>query len=254
MPDAPPIPNGIEAERIAHGIETRQELAERADIDAVALAQIEEGRILPTRAELDRLVAALDDVPAERLYSMSWRQIIGGHRSDETPSDRSRMFRDWSDRGHMLVARNELTWFERQPTTEGPVDAYVNLSCGTQLTPHLLLDTVAVLRALDVRFVAAAGPTACCGKAVPGDGPARRRREACPREARTESVVGSVGPRQLVHRLSADIDGGGRSAGARPRCRAPGPRGAGAVVRRGARAPVGRRAPVETDGASPRPG
>jgi transcriptional regulator with XRE-family HTH domain len=164
MQDAPPIPNGIEAERIAHGIETRQELAERADLDPLALAQIEAGRVLPTRDELDRLVAAFDDLPADRLYSMSWRQIIGAHRSDETPSDRSRMFRDWSDRGHMLVARNELTWFERQPTTEGPVDAYVNLSCGTQLTPHLLLDTVAVLRALDVRFVAAAGPTACCGK------------------------------------------------------------------------------------------
>jgi Fe-S oxidoreductase len=38
------------------------------------------------------------------------------------------------------------------------------MSCGTQESPHLLLDTVAICETLGVSFIAAAGAAGCCGK------------------------------------------------------------------------------------------
>jgi hypothetical protein len=75
------------------------------------------------------------------------------------------MWRGWRDEGHLLMSRDELNFYDRQPGPGHEAEVYVNMSCGTQRSPHLLQDTVSVLGALGISFVAAAGPGAgCCGK------------------------------------------------------------------------------------------
>jgi len=74
-------------------------------------------------------------------------------------------FFDWmADCRQLLLRRDELTWMEKQKAPDRSVDVFVNMSCGTQLAPHVTLDIVGVLRALDVDFVAGAGRQFCCGK------------------------------------------------------------------------------------------
>ena len=55
-----------------------------------------------------------------------------------------------------------MTWLGRAAEPDGEYDVFVNLSCGTQMHPHLMLDTV-VLRSLGVNFAAGAGSAFCCG-------------------------------------------------------------------------------------------
>ena len=74
-------------------------------------------------------------------------------------------FFDWmTDCRHLLLHKDELTWMETQSAPDRGVDVFMNMSCGTQLAPHITLDIVDVLRALDVSFVAGAGRQFCCGK------------------------------------------------------------------------------------------
>jgi transcriptional regulator with XRE-family HTH domain len=175
------ISNNVRAERIAAGIETVEELAERAGIDATWCSHIEDGRVLPTRDEYERLLAALGDIPPNRLYKMSWRQLTMIDEFPKSRSDISAMWRDWRDESRLLMSRDELNYFDRQPGPDHRAQVYVNMSCGTQRSPHLLQDTVGVLEALGVDFIAAAGPGAgCCGKplALSGqDGAFERHRE-----------------------------------------------------------------------------
>jgi Fe-S oxidoreductase len=156
------IPNDFE--RARRGARMSQaELAERAGLARDWYEYIEAGRILPTYEELTRLCDALGGIAPEELYQAIYLHLMTtpSEGDGSRPSD---YFRESADQSHMLVARDELTWLERHRKPDRAVDVFVNLSCSTQQVPHLLLDTVAVLEALDVSFVAAAGPIACCGK------------------------------------------------------------------------------------------
>jgi Fe-S oxidoreductase len=80
-------------------------------------------------------------------------------------------FFDWmTDCRHLLLHKDELTWMEAQSAPDRGVDVFMNMSCGTQLAPHITLDIVDVLRALDISFVAGAGRQFCCGKIYRGRG------------------------------------------------------------------------------------
>ena len=70
----------------------------------------------------------------------------------------------------LLVARDEISWDETRRRPDHPVDVFMSMSCGTQASPHLLQDTVAVANALGISFVATAGPAGCCGKPYIGFG------------------------------------------------------------------------------------
>jgi transcriptional regulator with XRE-family HTH domain len=165
---SPLVPNALEQERLARGLATQEELAERAGIEPGLYADIEAGRILPTAQELDRLAAALGGISVDRLYVDNYSSVIGA--LEPTGEHAYAGFhRQLAETSHMLLARDELSWLERPAAPERQAEVYVNLSCSTQSMPHLLLDTVAVLDALAVDFVAAAGAVACCGK------PFRRR-------------------------------------------------------------------------------
>jgi Fe-S oxidoreductase len=64
----------------------------------------------------------------------------------------------------LQVAREEMTWHDRYATPDRPVDVLLNLSCGAQFTPHLMLEAVDVFEALGVSFAAVAGRQFCCGR------------------------------------------------------------------------------------------
>ena len=164
------ISNRLRNERLAAGMDEPKDLAARAGIEPALYTHIENGDVLPTAAELERIVTALGGIPAGRLYANGYLGVIGGlTRSADRERFRngytlSSLFHDLAERGRVLIARDEVTWWERQPGPNHRADVFMNLSCGTQMVPHLLLDTVAVMKKLDVNFVAAAGPAACCGK------------------------------------------------------------------------------------------
>src|SRR5688572_5892070 len=52
-------------------------------------------------------------------------------------------FFDWmTDARRLLLHKSEMTWMEKQEVPGHPVDVFMNISCGTQLAPHLTLDIV----------------------------------------------------------------------------------------------------------------
>jgi Fe-S oxidoreductase len=164
----PVIENNLRAERIAAGFATVERLAERAGLDPVWCSYIEDGRVLATAEEYRALLDALGGIPANRIYDRTWRQLT---LIDPAPGNGmtgpSQMWRKWRDEGHLLISRDELNYYDTQPGADHSAEVYVNMSCGTQRSPHLLQDTVGVLQALGVSFVAAAGPSAgCCGKPI----------------------------------------------------------------------------------------
>jgi hypothetical protein len=164
-PDHLRIPNGLETERLAAGIETPEALAERADIDPALYRAMEDGSLLPRREEFDRILSVLGDVPEERLYITNYRQLIGletGH--GERQRDYPGLFAWLREAERLLISKDEMTWLETRSVPDRRVDVFLSMSCGTQQTPHLLLDTVDVCEALGVNFAAAAGPAGCCGK------------------------------------------------------------------------------------------
>lgn len=65
--------------------------------------------------------------------------------------------------------RDRQSWIERFSPPTRPSRAVLNFGCGVQYTPHLMIETVSVLTALDVDFVAVAGPSWCCGQPYVGD-------------------------------------------------------------------------------------
>jgi transcriptional regulator with XRE-family HTH domain len=158
-------PNELAKERLAAGIARPEELAARAGIDPAEYEHMEAARLLPTAEQLGRLQAALGDIPKERLYGDAMLQIMGvtGYVTALThPGE----VMDWV-KGPMklFVARDEVTWMDDTRTLpDEPVEAFFSLSCGTRAMPHLLLDAIACAKALDIRFVAAAGAGGCCGK------------------------------------------------------------------------------------------
>jgi transcriptional regulator with XRE-family HTH domain len=143
------------------GIDTPDRLADVAGIERSWYAHIETGEILPTLDELNRLRAALGGIAPQRLYD-AWLANIGADTPRERPNY-GKFWGDLEDAGHLLVSRDEATWIERNVIPDRAVDVFVNMSCGPQHTPHLILDTIGVLRALGVNFAAGAGRLFCCG-------------------------------------------------------------------------------------------
>jgi len=63
----------------------------------------------------------------------------------------------------LLVKKDEVRWMTRSVSPDRSVDVFLLLGCGARGLPHIFLDSVAVLEALGVPFVAGAGPQFCCG-------------------------------------------------------------------------------------------
>jgi hypothetical protein len=163
--------NRLAEERRAAGFPAAQDLAARAGIDPALYAVMEEGRLLPTKPELERLCAALGDIPADRLYRVDMLQQMGAAAAYAGGTARNIIE---INRGpqRLFVAKDEVTWLERREVPDHKVDVWLSMSCGTLASPHLLLDTVADAAALGLNFVATAGPAGCCGKPYLGLGQA----------------------------------------------------------------------------------
>jgi transcriptional regulator with XRE-family HTH domain len=156
--------NRLAETREAHGF-SPDDLAQRADLEPSLYASIEAGRILPSSAEIKRLMAALDVKAAGDLYPIGLIGAIGLKEGAvyEVSLDDSAFYGELRDPAKLLVSPEEITWLEKASMPDGEYDVFVNMSCGTQMHPHLMLDTVAVLRALGVSFAAGAGADFCCG-------------------------------------------------------------------------------------------
>ena len=158
-------PNRLREEREAAAL-SEQALAERAGIAADAYRAIERGLMLPTPDEFTRLRDALGGIAPERLYVMNFRQLLaveGYVRGKQSFSD---LFASKRGAEYLLLSRDEKRWADERPAPrpDKPVDVFLSMSCGTQESPHLLLDTLAVCDALGVTYIAAAGAAGCCGK------------------------------------------------------------------------------------------
>jgi transcriptional regulator with XRE-family HTH domain len=155
--------NRLAAIREARGL-TPDDLARRADLDPSLYALLEAGEALPTTAEFKRLMEVLPAEPAEVYSENLVSQVIqDGGGIYEVSLDERVFYRELRDPARLLVSPEELTWLENAGKPDGECDVFVNMSCGTQMHPHLMLDTVAVLRALGVKFAAGAGADFCCG-------------------------------------------------------------------------------------------
>ena len=154
-------PNRLAEERVARGIDSAARLAELASVDPDLYGRMEEGDLLPSLEEFDRIREVLGGIAADKIYSWGVGRTIGATETE--PPDHAKFWGDLTDSGHILVSRDEQTWFDRNAKPDRRVDVFINLSCGAQHSPHILLDTVASLRALGVSFAAGSGTSYCCG-------------------------------------------------------------------------------------------
>ena len=63
----------------------------------------------------------------------------------------------------LLLKPDEVTWMTKADTPDRRVDVFLLLGCGVRGLPHIMVDSVRVLEALGVSFVAGAGQQYCCG-------------------------------------------------------------------------------------------
>ena len=159
-------PNRLREEREAAGFATADALADRAGIAPHAYRAIEDGLMLPNQSEFERLVAALGGIAPDRLYVMNFRQLLGVEGYVRGKQNFGELFASKRGAERLLVAREEVRWADERPAPrpDQPVDIFLSMSCGTQESPHLLLDTLAVCDALGITYLAAAGAAGCCGK------------------------------------------------------------------------------------------
>lgn len=160
--------NHIGAERVARGL-TREQMAERSGLDLRLYVEFEEGRLVPKFQEFERIRASLDDVDPELLYPM-WQFLMGDPANKEDRLDAKRFYDGMAEASHLLVAPDELRWLDRVSAPDRRVEVFFNMSCGTQLVPHLMLDSAAVLQALGVEFASGSGPAYCCGNYLSASG------------------------------------------------------------------------------------
>jgi transcriptional regulator with XRE-family HTH domain len=154
--------NQLAKERMAAGL-TREDLARQAELDVRLYTEIEEGRLLPTYPELERIRPHLGGIQALQLYGPSLVNTISDDRYWQDGADYKRFYQSMEEASHLLVAPHELLWLDRHATPNRKVDVALNLSCSTQFVPHLMLDAVAVLEVLGVNFIAGASKVFCCG-------------------------------------------------------------------------------------------
>jgi Fe-S oxidoreductase len=156
------FPNNLAKERAAAGM-SQAELAAASGVGLELFQHFEEGRLLPSHLEFDRITDALGGLDPTRIYAYSVLNTIGDKRFIEDRPDYAGFFDSMSETSHLLVSPDELTWLDRELTPDHQVDVFVNMSCATQQVPHLILDTTSVLKALGVSFKAGAGRVYCCG-------------------------------------------------------------------------------------------
>ena len=156
------FPNHLAKERDAAGL-VREELARRAEVDLRLYVELEEGRMLPTYEELERIREHLGSIEPLQLYSISLVNSISDERYWQDGTNYKRFYQSMEEAGHLLVAPDEMLWLDRQVRPDRQVDVALNLSCSTQFVPHMMLDAVSVLEALGVNFKAGASKMFCCG-------------------------------------------------------------------------------------------
>ena len=78
--------------------------------------------------------------------------------------DHAQWWRENVEAERLQVSKDELSWIERYQRPDRSVDVTLNLSCGVQSTPHLMLVQVGLFERMGVHFVATAGPQFCCGR------------------------------------------------------------------------------------------
>lgn len=99
----------------------------------------------------DRMIsknAAGEDFDLSRANEFSFTQFYRDHLYSE----------------RLQISRDEMNWLERYSKPDQPAEVVLNLSCGVQNTPHLMLTQVALFEALGIDFVATAGNKYCCGR------------------------------------------------------------------------------------------
>ena len=90
---------------------------------------------------------------------------------DDGPFDPRSHYRNLDEAYRLQIARDEVEWEMSNRQRTGDAEVVLNLSCGVQGTPHVMLTQVALFKALGVDFVATAGTQFCCGRpfGVSGD-------------------------------------------------------------------------------------
>ena len=88
----------------------------------------------------------------------------GADQDDDEPFNPKEHYLSLEQCYRMQVRRDEVTWEMNTVDRKGDAEVVLNLSCGVQATPHLMLTQVALFKALGVDFVATAGTKFCCGR------------------------------------------------------------------------------------------
>ncbi len=83
---------------------------------------------------------------------------------DDVPFDPQGHYRNLEECYRMQVRRDEIAWEMTPKKRTQDAEVVLNLSCGVQATPHLMLTQVALFEALGIDFVATAGTQFCCGR------------------------------------------------------------------------------------------
>jgi Cysteine-rich domain len=94
-------------------------------------------------------------------------QLMGDPDSpeeEEEEFDSKRFYDDLAECYRLQVRRDEVGWEMTSTDRTGQAEVVLNLSCGIQATPHLMLLHVAIFKALGIDFVATAGTKFCCGR------------------------------------------------------------------------------------------
>lgn len=109
------------------------------------------------------------------------------------------MYRAQEEPATLLMAKDELSWMTRAAKPDREVDVFLLLGCGARGLPHIQQDSVAVLAALGVSFVAGAGQQFCCGNPYRPD-----RLDAADRlSASSMDRMTAWGARTIVHWCTA---------------------------------------------------
>lgn len=77
--------------------------------------------------------------------------------------DYKKFYTDMTDSERLQVSRDELDWVQGPSNPDRTAEVVLNLSCGGQTNPYVMLTQVALFKALGVDFVATAGQNYCCG-------------------------------------------------------------------------------------------
>jgi hypothetical protein len=112
------------------------------------------------------------------------------------PERASAGYRSLKEAQLLQIRQDERRWIERFAEPDHPAQIVLNFGCGVQYTPHLMLETVGVLAALDVDFVAVAGPAWCCGQPYVEDG---QRESGMNMAANSSRRMAAFEPQTTVH-------------------------------------------------------